>query len=924
MLNHSVRSTAAFLSSALLSAAAGAPIRIVPQAPPAPPPALTAATAAEEPAGLFATATVAYSIGEPSDLEQYYLELINRARANPTAEGARLAAATDPNIVAAYGYFGVDLALMQSELSALPPRPPLAFNRLLCRAARAHSEDLFARAFQGHDGSDGRTLGQRINAEGYAWTNIGENVFSYAFSAWHGHAGFEVDWGLGSGGMQPTRGHRVNIHGNFREIGIGVVEGTNTYAGNTVGPQLVTQDFASSSRTFVTGVAYYDRDADGFYTPGEGIGGLLVAVDGAEFYGVTAASGGYAVPVPSAAGARAVAFEGPGLTFSTTVTLAAATNAKVDLVPAYHLPVVAGSATPGLGRTSRYTTGVIGGATGYTWRRTRKAPAPDDSADSLAAVVASVSPSFTPRSTTVKKAGTASYHLAHPTTQSQILAYPGRFIVGPAGRLTFQSRLGWATDTQVAHVEASLDGSNWTSVYSQAGTGGAGETGFVSRSVSLTAFAGRAVFLRYRYSVAESSFDQTTDGFGWYIDQVSFVDLYSTADEAVTATTVPSFDFLPPSSDRYFLSVAPTISGRSWPAGPVLEVAPTAAPAITNQSSAVTATEGAASSLSVTASGATSYQWYKDGVGVAGGTGAILAFATTTPSQAGLYECVATGAGGEVLSAPVVLGVLPGAGRRTAGNVDTRAAWQNIRHPNGTTYDQFLLTGAAGTFTADPGEVARLSFLDSNDSIVQVEMSGAGAITVVLENATGPLAPALYNQPGIQYMKGRATLVLAGADVSTHFTIYSVGTATNPGVTRPDAPYLGWAEVAAAGITATDGKLGGIHQGNAWYRANRGFAGVYAPNVASVGGLAVLHEVSGGADARSFLRFAASGSVSVKIAGGSLAQPSTDPITVAGLRSVQMGAGQDSCGRAAPAQSIAARLIDLSGTDVTNIAAPGP
>src|SRR3954463_16140946 len=45
-----------------------------------------------------------YSIGDPTNEEQYNLELINRARANPTAEGIRLAQNNDPNVVSAYSY----------------------------------------------------------------------------------------------------------------------------------------------------------------------------------------------------------------------------------------------------------------------------------------------------------------------------------------------------------------------------------------------------------------------------------------------------------------------------------------------------------------------------------------------------------------------------------------------------------------------------------------------------------------------------------------------------------------------------------------------------------------------------------------------------------------------------------------------------
>src|SRR3954468_1244770 len=82
----------------------------------APPPAQTlttggAAFSVESPALLTSQL---YSIGDPTNEEQYYLELINRARSNPPAEGARLAASTDSNVISAYTAFGVNLILMQT------------------------------------------------------------------------------------------------------------------------------------------------------------------------------------------------------------------------------------------------------------------------------------------------------------------------------------------------------------------------------------------------------------------------------------------------------------------------------------------------------------------------------------------------------------------------------------------------------------------------------------------------------------------------------------------------------------------------------------------------------------------------------------------------------------------------------------------
>ena len=350
------------------------------------------------------------------------------------------------------------------------------------------------------------------------------------------------------------------------------------------------------------------------------------------------------------------------------------------------------------------------------------------------------------------------------------------------------------------------------------------------------------------------------------------------------------------------------------------------APTISTQPASAAVTSGAAATLSVAATDTAplSYQWSRGGRIIAGATSPSLSLGSIGSGETGIYDVLVSNGASGVLSTPVVLGVLPPAGAQTSGAVTTRPEWQDIHHPNGATYDQFLLTGAAGTFSADPDQIARCSYLDENNSIVQVEMSGAGAITINLDNPSGPMAPALYNQSGIQYMKGKATIILVGADQTTHFTIYSVGTATNPGVTRPDAAYAGWADIAVAGILSTNGGLGGIHQGNANYNATVGYTGLYAPNVTSVGGLVVVHGVTASADAVPYLYFGLNGSVSAKIAGSSLAQPNGDSITVRGLSKVTMGAGQDSCGRGAPAQQIATRLVTDAGTDVTASLVTGP
>ncbi|MDQ6737943.1 MAG: CAP domain-containing protein, partial [Gemmatimonadota bacterium] len=208
----------------------------------APPPAMAPVTVPEVPSPkgsnlAAATALQLYSIGSPTNDEQMYLEYINRARANPVAEAARLAATTDVDVLGAYRSFGVNLVLMQSQFVLLQPMPPLSINPLLTDAARAHSQDMLAKSYQGHTGSDGSSPATRnqpylTGANGYGFA---ENVYAYSKSVFYGHAGFEVDWGgsAAAGGMQVPAGHRLNIHGNYREIGVGVVSGSN----GSVGPQ---------------------------------------------------------------------------------------------------------------------------------------------------------------------------------------------------------------------------------------------------------------------------------------------------------------------------------------------------------------------------------------------------------------------------------------------------------------------------------------------------------------------------------------------------------------------------------------------------------------------------------------------------------------------------------------------------------------
>lgn len=235
-----------------------------------------------------------YSHGDPTDEEQYILELINRARANPAAEGRMLASVSDPALLFAYKSFNVDTNKLKTDFAGYPVRPPLAFNVKLITAARLHSKDMSDNNFQGHTGSNGSQLDTRVNNQGYVgWSALGENVFAYAQSLMYAHVAFNVDWG------NADLGHRENIM-NFKsnnvltEIGIGVLH--DDRPSPHVGPIIVTENFGNAKQPFIVGVVYEDKNSNGMYDLGEGIPNVTVTPSAGKYYAVTSASGGYAFP----------------------------------------------------------------------------------------------------------------------------------------------------------------------------------------------------------------------------------------------------------------------------------------------------------------------------------------------------------------------------------------------------------------------------------------------------------------------------------------------------------------------------------------------------------------------------------------------------------------------------------------------------
>jgi uncharacterized protein YkwD len=97
---------------------------------------------------------------------------------------------------------------------------PVVWNDRLTAAADAHSEDMSAQNYFSHTSADGRTLAERVNATGYVWTGLGENIA----------AGYpSVDAVMD--GWIASPGHCANLLNTvFAEVGVACVPGA---AGDT-------------------------------------------------------------------------------------------------------------------------------------------------------------------------------------------------------------------------------------------------------------------------------------------------------------------------------------------------------------------------------------------------------------------------------------------------------------------------------------------------------------------------------------------------------------------------------------------------------------------------------------------------------------------------------------------------------------------
>lgn len=158
----------------------------------------------------------------------------------------------------------------------------------------------------------------------------------------------------------------------------------------------------------------------------------------------------------------------------------------------------------------------------------------------------------------VAVSGSYSFHLAMPDGVSNSFELAPQFIPSSTSTLEFASRLGWAKSVQIAKVQVSLDeGQAWQTLYSQEGSGTAGESSFSSHSISLADYAGKLVRFRFSYERDSGIYYSDTNYYaGWLVDDVIITDGL----EVIESTIVPAdtslgFTFTRNSGSPYAMAV---------------------------------------------------------------------------------------------------------------------------------------------------------------------------------------------------------------------------------------------------------------------------------------------------------------------------------------------------------------------------------
>ena len=265
--------------------------------------------------------------------EQLMLELINRARADPSTEAA---------------LHGVGLNDGVQQPITTDAKQPLAPNAMLQIASDLHSLDMLTNNFFDHINLSNQDPVQRATAQGYPTQTVGENL------SWGGSTGpIDQEQHVYDRHMRlfQSPGHRFNmLFYEWNEVGVSVEYGqfTDGTPETTYNASMVTNKFGVDlgvTTSYITGVAFTDAlsgsDDNDFYDIGEGVSGTIRIVDvnsQQEYTDGIGAAGGYGIRVPD--GTYDVYATINGVNYIVENVVVSGENVKVDFETTTATPFV--------------------------------------------------------------------------------------------------------------------------------------------------------------------------------------------------------------------------------------------------------------------------------------------------------------------------------------------------------------------------------------------------------------------------------------------------------------------------------------------------------------------------------------------------------------------------------------------------------
>ncbi|MDA0814523.1 MAG: hypothetical protein O3C21_19280 [Verrucomicrobia bacterium] len=313
-------------------------------------------------------------------------------------------------------------------------------------------------------------------------------------------------------------------------------------------------------------MAYYDVNADGEYSNGEGIGGTTVTSPASEHYSVTADAGGYSLPV-AAAGSSSVRFEIEGQTLAeATVTASNTQNIKVDARLAYVAPAITGPVVASLNQPNIFSFSPVPGAAAYDVKISGiDSTAWTEGAETgtLGRVIDGTSSAYSLSSSTHASSGSRSFYLTFPTDfEDQSFELDRELLLSGASKFEFDCRFRWVTERTKLYAEISTnEGASWTAFWERAGTGTSGDTAFSHYALPLTDYAGSTARFRFRFRHHNNAYIGPENYLGVYLDNVKVSNSSEIKDATVTtiAGSSEGFTLQPEKAGIYRMAVRPKI-----------------------------------------------------------------------------------------------------------------------------------------------------------------------------------------------------------------------------------------------------------------------------------------------------------------------------------------------------------------------------